>query len=406
MNQYFEEGESFLWVRDRDYQEESLKISLKMLRQTHRKANKQGMIAQDMYTGKKYFAKILFCEDLDSIYVEKESKVRLYSPFIVRIYGGMLDEKRKRFITLVEYIPENDLSDLLYQKGIMGDTWNQKLKVCHKIAMKFLYGIDHYMSIYRSDPVIHRDLKPENLMVSPDGSVVKIVDFDWVHLHDSNQTLLQRREQRGTPGYVDPRYWNGYIPSKAMDIYSAGLVLFFLYTGTHHFHDNEEIQHQLVGDDYAYTLKEMPGIDPEIRRIIARMIAPEGERYEDIREVIDDMEAFLRSRGLWEDIPELLEDREDEEDLIRFSYRIGDVVYRPYVKKCRFIPIRFGTRQERSQNGRMSGHILSFYRVGDRMKAIVLHEDCHPTRIRDPHRVSEGDTYSYAGTRIEILQIR
>ena len=55
MNQYFEEGENFLWIRDREYQGESRKISLKMLRQTHRKANKQGMIAQDLYTGKKYF---------------------------------------------------------------------------------------------------------------------------------------------------------------------------------------------------------------------------------------------------------------------------------------------------------------------------------------------------------------
>lgn len=406
MSQYFEEGDTFLWIKDRDVQGDSLQVSLKMIKEIYRKAGKQGLAARDLYSGKNYFLKVIFCDEMDSVFVEKESKVQLYSPYIVRIYGGMLDEKNKRFITLMEYIPEKDLSDLLYQNGIRGDSWKSRLKVCHRIAMKFLHGIDYYMSVYEDDPIIHRDLKPENLMVSPDGEVVKIVDFDWVHLHNSSHTLVRRREQKGTPGYVDPRYWSGFVPSTAMDIYAAGLVLFFLYTGTHHFHGNEEIQRQLLGDAYAYTLKEMPGVDPEIRRIIAGMIAPEEDRYRDIRQVIRDMETYLKSQDLWTDLPELLDGEEDGDDVIRFSYRIGDVTYRPYVKDCRFVPIRFGIKQERSQNGRISGHILSFYRVGSRMKAVVLHEDCHPVQISDPTQVSVGDTYTYAGTRIKVMEIR
>ena len=53
----------------------------------------------------------------------------------------------------------------------------------------------------------------------------------------------------------------------------------------------------MVGDDYAYQLKEMPGIDERLVHIIARMIAREEERYSDIREVIADMEGYLRSVG-------------------------------------------------------------------------------------------------------------
>ena len=64
------------------------------------------MIAADIRTGKKYFLKVLFCNNLEQIYVEKESKVQLFSPYIIRIYGGMLDEKNRRFITLVEYIEQ------------------------------------------------------------------------------------------------------------------------------------------------------------------------------------------------------------------------------------------------------------------------------------------------------------
>ena len=405
MNCYFEEGETFTWIRDRDRKDKNLIISLRMLKEKHRSGNKQAMIAEDIRTGKKYFVKVLFCTDLEQVYVEKESKVQLYSPYVIRIYGGMLDEKKRRFITLVEYIEENDLSDLVRTHGLAGSTWNEKMKVCHTIALKILYGIDHYMSMYWQDPIVHRDLKPENILASPDGETVKIIDFDWVHLHDSNVTVMLRREQKGTPGYADPRYWNSYICRKEMDIYSAGLVLYFLYTGRHHFYGNEELQRYMVGDDYAYELKDIPGIDEPLKRIIAKMIAREEERYGDIREVIADMEAYLKEIGRMPKLPELLRE-ENTRDTIRFSYKVGDVKYSPYVKNYRFIPIEFGRKQERSQNGRMSGHILSFYRVGDEMRSVILQEDCHKIKEKERGRVREGDIYSYAGTEIEVLQIK
>ena len=405
MNCYFEEGEVFTWIRDRERSGENMVVSLKMLNECHRTGSKQAMIAEDIRTGKKYFVKVLFCNDLEQVYVEKESKVQLYSPYIIRIYGGMLDEKNKRFITLVEYIEESDLSELMRGRGIAGDTWNEKMKVRNRIAMKFLLGIDHYMSMYRQDPIVHRDLKPENVLASPDGSVVKIIDFDWVHLHASNVTVMLRREQKGTPGYADPRYWNSYICRPEMDIYSAGLVLYFIYTGKHHFYGNDEIKNYMIGDDYAYQLKEMPGIDDRLSRIIAKMIAREEERYGSIKEVIQDMKEYLMSVRKLPELPEFLE-QPQEQKTIRFSYRIGDVKYSPYMKNYRFIPIEFGTKQERSQNGRMSGHILSFYRMDDKVKALILHEDCHIIRKQKEKEVCEGDIFTYAGTNIEILQIK
>lgn len=405
MNCYFEEGEVFTWIRDRERSGENMVVSLKMLKECHRTGSKQATIAEDIRTGKKYFVKVLFCNDLEQVYVEKESKVQLYSPYIIRIYGGMLDEKNKRFITLVEYIEESDLSELMRGRGIAGDTWNEKMKVRNRIAMKFLLGIDHYMSMYRQDPIVHRDLKPENVLASPDGSVVKIIDFDWVHLHASNVTVMLRREQKGTPGYADPRYWNSYICRPEMDIYSAGLVLYFIYTGKHHFYGNDEIKNYMIGDDYAYQLKEMPGIDDRLSRIIAKMIAREEERYGSIKEVIQDMKEYLMSVRKLPELPELLE-QPQEQKTIRFSYRIGDVKYSPYMKNYRFIPIEFGTKQERSQNGRMSGHILSFYRMDDKVKALILHEDCHIIRKQKEEEVCEGDIFAYAGTNIEILQIK
>jgi serine/threonine protein kinase len=407
MNHYFEVGEKFTWIRDRSRQEEDMIVPLKMLQESYRNGNKQAMIAADVRTRKKYFVKVLFCDHMEQIYVEKESKVQLYSPYIIRIYGGMLDEKNKRFITLVEYIEERDLSDLIREGSLAGDTWDEKMEVRHMIALKILYGIDHYMSMYRQDPIVHRDIKPENILASPDGDTVKIIDFDWVHLHDSNVTVTHRREQKGTPGYADPKYWNSYFCRSEMDIYSAGLVLYFLYTGRHHFYGSEEIQRYMVGDDYAYRLKEMPGVDGRLVHIIAKMVARPEERYQNIRDVIADMEAWMKKKGCKPGLIERLAEQswENPKNFLRFSYRVGDVKYSPYLKEFRFLPIIFGKKQERSQNGRMSGHILSFYRVRDRVKAVILHEDCHKIR-GDAQEVQPGDLFTYAGTEIEVLQIR
>ena len=403
MYQYFKEGDYLSWKGDGDFPGEGL--VLRMLRENSRSGTKQTMVAEDIRSGRKYFLKILFCEDLDRLFVEKESKVKLYSPYIVRIYGGMLDVDGRRFITLVEYIDVPDLSDLMRRRETTGETWQEKLRICDRIAMKFLYGIRHYMSCYENDPIIHRDLKPENVMAARDGSVVKIIDFDWVHLHDSMITCTLRREQKGTPGYADPGCWNSYVCRPEMDIYSAGLVLYFIYTGKHHFFGAEEINRYMEDADYACTLKEMPGFDPALTRILQKMIAPEQVRYHDIETVIKDMEDYLKEEGRFPDFPELLTTGHDG-DTIRLTYRVGDIKYSPYVRNYRFVPICFGSRQERSMNGPHSAHILSFYRVGDQIRVLLLHKDCRIVRRQREHVVTEGDKYLYHDTEIEVIQIR
>ena len=213
------------------------------------------------------------------------------------------------------------------------------------------------------------------------------------------------REQKGTAGYADPKYWSLSVCKKEMDIYSAGLVLYFLYTDRHHFSGNDQITEYMKAEDYAYTLKDMPGIEEEIQRIIAKMIAREECRYHDIEEVIKDMENYLKRQGMSIAFPEMMIEEKKERG-IRFSYKVGDVKYSPYIQNYRFVPIEFGTKQERSQNGADSAHILSFYRMNDKIKAVILHEDCHPVKIGSEEEVSEGDQYVYAGTSIQVMQIR
>ena len=96
MNCYFEEGEVFTWIRDRERSGENMVVSLKMLKECHRTGSKQAMIAEDIRTEKKYFVKVLFCNDLEQVYVEKESKVQ-------RILFGFTEECLMRKINVLSH---------------------------------------------------------------------------------------------------------------------------------------------------------------------------------------------------------------------------------------------------------------------------------------------------------------
>jgi serine/threonine protein kinase len=400
------EGETLHFISDKEPDQPGFEVTLIMKQELYQNGRKQGLLAHDAETGKPYFVKVLFCGDLDEVYVEKESKVKMYSPFIIRIYGGMLDREKNRFITLIEYRKEQDLSDLIRFGAMNGYSAEEKLAIKHKIVLKILYGIHHYMSMYENDPIVHRDLKPENIMASRDGEVVKIIDFDWVHLHKSNVTVLTRREQKGTLGYAEPKSWNSYAAKKEMDIYSAGLVFYFIYMEKHHFSGQDEITRYLLADDYAYTLKDTGNMDRELRTILQKMIAKEGERYERIEDVIFDFVHYLRIHHAYPVIPELM--MEEPSDLIRLYYRVGPITYSPVLKRDRFVPIEFGRKQIRSKNGADSSHILSFYRTGEQLKAIILNPECKKVVSceKDEEILSEGDQFLYAGTEIEILKIK
>lgn len=94
--------------------------------------------------------------------------------------------------------------------------------------------------------VVHRDLKPENvfLQVTPEGEeVVKIVDFGIAQLRSQDETAEQEEHERrrrltktgmifGTPEYMAPEQARGAKIDHRSDVYSTGVILYELLTGT------------------------------------------------------------------------------------------------------------------------------------------------------------------------------
>ncbi|CAD8055952.1 unnamed protein product [Paramecium primaurelia] len=87
--------------------------------------------------------------------------------------------------------------------------------------------IKGYSILYKNS-IIHRDLKPENLLFGNDGKI-KISDFGMSKILDKearNQLVIQ--SQVGTPYYASPQILNDGIYSSKTDIFSLGVIVYYV----------------------------------------------------------------------------------------------------------------------------------------------------------------------------------
>jgi len=80
--------------------------------------------------------------------------------------------------------------------------------------------------------VIHRDIKPANILIAKDGSI-KIADFGIAKIESTHLTTVGY--VLGTPTYMSPEQYIGNEVDGRSDIYSAGVLLYQLLTGTRPF---------------------------------------------------------------------------------------------------------------------------------------------------------------------------
>lgn len=103
--------------------------------------------------------------------------------------------------------------------------------------------------------ITHRDLKPGNIMVTPDG-VVKVLDFGLAFVAQeksgdpmNSPTLTMRATEAGmimgTAAYMSPEQASGKPVDKRADIWSFGVVLWEMLTGSRLFH-GETVSHTLA----------------------------------------------------------------------------------------------------------------------------------------------------------------
>eukprot|EP00253_Pinus_taeda_P032654 PITA_32654 len=149
-------------------------------------------------------------------------EVKIFStlnhPHVVRLYGCTpLDSPE--LLLVYEFIPNGTLADHLHgdRKSPTGLPWNTRFKIATQTAktLGFLHALD--------PPILHRDVKTSNILLD-ENSDIKLGDFGLCRIVPVDASHVTTIPQ-GTPGYVDPEYYQCYRLTEKSDVYSFGVVL-------------------------------------------------------------------------------------------------------------------------------------------------------------------------------------
>ena len=153
---------------------------------------------------------------------ERDILASLEHPNIARFYDAGVDTEGLPYLSM-EYVKGQTL---------MGWCDTQAPGVEERLAL-FLQVLDAVKYAHEKH-VIHRDLKPSNIFVTESGQV-RLLDFGVAKLlqEDGDQTQISRiYGQALTPDYASPELLRGEPVDPRSDVYSLGMLLYELLTGT------------------------------------------------------------------------------------------------------------------------------------------------------------------------------
>lgn len=181
--------------------------------------------AIDMETGRMVALKAPYIQyEGDIVFHERflrEEKIgqRLDYPAIIKV----LSPARKSLVYLVmEYVEGELLSERLRREKPIPVP--DAIDISIQIADALVYMHGH--------GVVHRDLKPENIMIMPDGKI-KLMDLG-IALDATLRKITWSglSQTMGTPDYMAPEQVKGRRGDRRSDIYSLGVILYEMLTGT------------------------------------------------------------------------------------------------------------------------------------------------------------------------------
>ncbi|HEY3744277.1 MAG TPA: protein kinase [Bryobacteraceae bacterium] len=192
--------------------------------------------ALDVRLNRKVAVKILpsqFVRDRERVQrfrQEARAASMLNHPNIVSIYDAAFDEAESgdsRYYIATEFVEGGTLRQMLASgPPPLERVLEISIQICSALIAAHQAGI------------IHRDIKPENVMVRPDG-IVKVLDFGIAKLTENSggSPLLETVAGTfaGTGSYVSPEQLNGKVATPTSDLFSTGVLLYELSTGTRPF---------------------------------------------------------------------------------------------------------------------------------------------------------------------------
>lgn len=206
----------------------------------------------------------------------------LSHPNIVEVYD--VGDDAGQYFIVMEYIDGKNLKDLIKKRGKL--TTTEVVDIMSQIADGLSVAHDSY--------IIHRDIKPQNIMILENG-LVKITDFGIAMAMNATQ-LTQTNSVMGSVHYLPPEQASGKGSTLKSDIYSMGILMYELLTGTLPYRGDNAVEIALkhLKEPLPSIREILPDLPQSVENIILKSAAKNPKnRYNDAREMYEDLKTCL-----------------------------------------------------------------------------------------------------------------
>ena len=224
---------------------------------------------------------------------EAQAAGRLSHPGIVTIYDVGEDEAAHTPFIVMECVDGQSL-DRLAAAAPSGT-------LPRAVALELVQHIAEALDYAHSQGIVHRDIKPANIIVTASG-LPKIADFGIAKVSQVETTLPGHVV--GTPAYMSPEQLNGKAVDGRSDLFSLGVISYWLLTGVKPFDGTTltEICIQVATKDPSPPSQLMPGLSAGFDYLLARALAKDPvmryQRCSDLAADLEDLRTGKQPRSI------------------------------------------------------------------------------------------------------------
>jgi serine/threonine-protein kinase len=214
--------------------------------------------------------------------MEAKSIASLSHPNIVSIHDVGWEGEIQYLV--MEYVEGDNLKSLIRGQGALVP------ERVVQIARQICEALQHA----HENNIVHRDIKPQNILITTGGQA-KLTDFG-IAREATAATVTQTDTIVGSVHYISPEQARGETADPRSDIYSLGIVLYEMITGTLPFQGETPIgvalKHIQEEPPKPFSLK--PGVPTVLEKIIAKSVSKiPADRYETARDMAADLEKIF-----------------------------------------------------------------------------------------------------------------
>ena len=212
---------------------------------------------------------------------ESKAIAVLNHPNIVRVYDVSFGDMIQYIV--MEYIDGITLKEYIDMQKILD--WKETVHLTTQI----LKALQHA----HENGIVHRDIKPHNIMLLQDGTI-KVTDFGIARF-SSNATRTMTEQAIGSVHYIAPEQARGEETDGKTDIYSVGVMMYEMLTGTLPFDGESAVSVALMQlqADAKRPREVKPDIPEGLEEITVKAMQKNpDDRYHSALEMLSDIERF------------------------------------------------------------------------------------------------------------------